>query len=101
MISKFQNAKSKKRDAIIGGSKISTKISLINHLSKKVDVIVIGGAMANTFLLAKGYSIGKSIFEINMVKEAKKIMRMAKKQDCEIILPVDVAVANDFKKGKD
>ena len=52
--------------------------------------------MANTFLLAKGYNIGKSIFEINMVKEAKKIMRTAKKQDCEIILPVDVAVANDF-----
>ena len=101
MISKFLNTKSKKRVAIIGGSKISTKISLINHMSKKVDVIVIGGAMANTFLLAKGYNIGRSLFEINMIKEAKKIMRMAKKHDCEIILPVDVAVANDFKKGKD
>ena len=98
-VSKFLSSKNKKKLAIIGGSKISTKINLINNLLKNVNVIVIGGAMANTFLLAQGKKIGKSLNEKTMIKTAKKIMSNALRKKCKIILPVDAVVASNLKKG--
>ncbi len=97
-VSKFLSSKNKKKLAIIGGSKISTKINLINNLLKNVNAIVIGGAMANTFLLAQGKKIGKSLNEKTMIKTAKKIMSNASRKKCKIILPVDAVVASNFKK---
>ena len=98
-VSKFLSSKNKKKLAIIGGAKISTKINLINNLLKNVNAIVIGGAMANTFLLAQGKKIGKSLSEKTMIKTAKKIMSNASRKKCKIILPVDAVVASNLKKG--
>ena len=98
-VSKFLSSKNKKKLAIIGGSKISTKINLINNLLKNVNAIVIGGAMANTFLIAQGKKIGKSLNEKTMIKTAKKIMSNASRKKCKIILPVDAVVASNLKKG--
>ena len=82
--------------AIVGGSKISTKILLLHNLIKKVDKLVIGGAMANTFLAAKGYEIGKSLIEKENIKTAKEITEMAKLEKCQLILPDDVVVTNNI-----
>ena len=98
-VSKFLSSKNKKKLAIIGGAKISTKINLINNLLENVNAIVIGGAMANTFLLAQGKKIGKSLSEKTMIKTAKKIMSNASRKKCKIILPVDAVVASNLKKG--
>ena len=98
-IGKFLSSKNKRKIAIIGGSKISTKINLINNLLKNVNAIVIGGAMANTFLLAQGRKIGKSLNEKSMVKIAKKIISNASKNKCKIILPVDAIVASNLREG--
>ena len=98
-IGKFLSSKNKRKIAIIGGSKISTKINLINNLLKSVNAIVIGGAMANTFLLAQGRKIGKSLNEKSMVKIAKKILSNASKNKCKIILPVDAVVASNLREG--
>ena len=83
--------------AIVGGSKVSTKLAVLENITKKVDAIVIGGAMANTFLLAQGYNIGASMAEEDMKETALKIIDEAKKNGCEILLPVDVCVAKEFK----
>ncbi len=84
--------------AIVGGSKVSTKLGLLESLLKKVDYLVIGGAMANTFLKAKGFSIGKSLYEEDLVGEAKDIIKRAEKEGCEIVLPIDVVVAGELKE---
>ena len=76
--------------AIIGGSKISTKIKLLNNLVEQFSAIVIGGAMANTFLLANNINIGNSLVEKNLISEALNIQRKAKKLNCKLILPSDV-----------
>ncbi len=83
--------------AIVGGSKVSTKLAVLKNITKKVDAIVIGGAMANTFLLAQGYNIGASMAEQDMTDTALKIIEEAKINNCEIILPIDVCVAKEFK----
>lgn len=83
--------------AIIGGAKISTKLDLLENLSSKVDRLVIGGGMANTFLAAQGVKIGKSLCEHDLLDTARKIMDGATKKSCEIILPVDAVVAKEFK----
>ncbi len=83
--------------AIIGGAKISTKINVIGHLSSKVDRLIIGGGMANTFLEVQGHNIGKSIAEHDMVETVENILKEAADNGCEVILPVDVVVAEDFK----
>lgn len=83
--------------AIVGGSKVSTKLAVLENITKKVDALVIGGAMANTFLLTQGYNIGASMAEPEMTDTALKIIDEAKKNGCEIILPVDVCVAKEFK----
>jgi phosphoglycerate kinase len=83
--------------AIVGGAKISTKLDLLGHLLKKVDVLIIGGAMANTFLLALGKNVGKSLVENDLIATARKIMDEAKAAKREIVLPVDAVVAEKFE----
>ena len=85
--------------AIIGGSKISTKLSVLENLTAKVDYLVIGGAMANTFLLADGYSVGTSLVEDDMISTVADVRARAKEAGCEIILPTDVVMAPEFKEG--
>ncbi len=79
--------------AIVGGAKISSKLDLLGHLLDKVDALIIGGAMANTFLLALGKTIGKSLAEPDLVATAQKIMAEAKSAKREIVLPVDAVAA--------
>ena len=83
--------------AIVGGAKISTKLDLLGNLLNKVDALIIGGAMANTFLLALGKDVGKSLAEPDLVATAREIMQQAKAKNREIVLPVDAVVAKEFK----
>ncbi|MEP0320772.1 phosphoglycerate kinase [Bauldia litoralis] len=85
--------------AVTGGAKVSSKIDVLENLSSKVDALVIGGGMANTFLLAKGVAVGKSLAEPDLVETARRIMAAADKSGCAIVLPVDVVVASEFKAG--
>ena len=83
--------------AIVGGAKVSTKISLLGNLVKKVDTLVIGGGMANTFLAAQGKKVGKSLCEHDLLDTARRILANARSANCEIVLPTDVVVAAEFK----
>ena len=83
--------------AIVGGSKVSTKLALLGNLMAKVDNLVIGGAMANTFLAAQGINVGASLCETEMAQTARDILAAAEASGCRIILPVDVVVAKRFK----
>jgi phosphoglycerate kinase len=83
--------------AIVGGSKVSTKLDLLGNLSKRVDVLVIGGAMANTFLAAQGHGMGKSLQEAEMHDTARAILETARAANCEILLPADLVVAEEFR----
>jgi len=83
--------------AIVGGAKVSTKLDLLGNLLGKVDVLVIGGAMANTFLAAQGVAVGKSLQEPDLHATAREILERAKASTCEIVLPVDAVVAREFK----
>ncbi|HEX2843028.1 phosphoglycerate kinase [Hyphomicrobium sp.] len=85
--------------AVVGGAKVSTKIPVLTNLSAKVDKLIIGGGMANTFLLAGGVEIGKSLAEPDLVETAREIMHAAKSRSCEIVLPQDVVVAARFEAG--
>ena len=85
--------------AIVGGAKISTKIPVLTNLSKKVDKLVIGGGMANTFLQAQGVAVGKSLSEPDQKATVLEVMAAAKAAGCEIVLPVDGVVAREFKAG--
>jgi phosphoglycerate kinase len=85
--------------AVVGGAKVSTKLDLLGNLVSKVDNLVIGGGMANTFLVAKGIEVGKSLAERDMAETAKEILNKAAAANCRIILPVDVVVAREFKAG--
>ena len=89
----FSTAK-KPITAIVGGSKVSTKLELLENLVTRVDNLVIGGAMANTFLLAQGHAVGKSLVETNLKATAKRVLDLAKKKKCSVILPVDVIVGD-------
>ncbi|NPA94031.1 MAG: phosphoglycerate kinase [Thermodesulfobacteria bacterium] len=82
--------------AILGGAKVSSKLGAIQNILPKVDSLIIGGAMANTFLLAKGYSVGKSLVEPDLVETAKDIMKMAENSSTTLLLPVDVVVAPEL-----
>ncbi len=82
--------------AIVGGAKISTKLDLLGHLLAKVETLVIGGAMANTFLVAAGNAVGKSLYEAELVGNARDIMAKAKSLDRAIVLPVDAVVAPEL-----
>jgi phosphoglycerate kinase len=83
--------------AIVGGAKVSTKLDLLGNLVKKVDALVIGGGMANTFLHAQGVKIGKSLAERDLAATALEIVETARKHGCAIILPVDTTIAWHFK----
>jgi phosphoglycerate kinase len=83
--------------AIVGGAKVSTKLELLGNLVSKVDVLVIGGGMANTFLSARGLDVGKSLCEHDLVATAREIEVKTKAAGCEIMLPIDVLAAKEFK----
>jgi phosphoglycerate kinase len=83
--------------AIVGGAKISTKLDLLGNLLERVDVLIIGGAMANTFVMAQGKQVGRSLVERDLIDTAQKIMDQAKAAKREIILPVDAVVAEKFE----
>lgn len=83
--------------AIVGGSKVSTKLALIGNLLGRVDVLVIGGAMANTFLAAQGVGVGRSLQEADMHDTARAILAQAKQEGCEIVLPIDGVTATEFR----
>jgi phosphoglycerate kinase len=85
--------------AVVGGAKVSTKLDLLGNLVGKVGKLIIGGGMANTFLQAQGIKIGKSLSEKDLAATAREIMDKAKAANCEILLPVDVVVASEFKAG--
>src|SRR5262249_8932742 len=82
--------------AIVGGAKVSTKLDLLGNLLSKVDALVIGGGMANTFLAALGHGVGKSLCEHDLLPTAREIMATAKAKGREIVLPVDAVVAKTF-----
>jgi phosphoglycerate kinase len=85
--------------ALVGGAKISTKLDVLGHLLDRVDQLIIGGAMANTFLAAKGVNVGKSLCEHDMLDNARAILAKAEKTGKHIALPVDVVIASEFKEG--
>ena len=85
--------------AVVGGAKVSTKLDLLGNLVTKVDHLVIGGGMANTFLVAQGVEVGKSLAERDMADTARAILAKARAAGCTIHLPVDVVVAREFKAG--
>lgn len=85
--------------AVVGGAKISTKLDLLGNMVRKVDMLVLGGGMANTFLFAQGVNVGKSLCEVEMADQARAIMAIAKDSGCTIILPIDGVVAREFKAG--
>lgn len=85
--------------AVVGGAKISSKMAVLGHLAQKVDQIVIGGGMANTFLYANGVDIGTSLCEKDMADQARAIVEVAANAKCEIVLPKDAIVADAFAEG--
>ena len=87
--------------AVVGGAKVSTKLDLLGNLVGKVDHLVIGGGMANTFLAAQGINVGQSLCEHNLADTAREILSKAEATGCEIILPRDIVVARKFKAGAD
>ncbi len=87
--------------AVVGGAKVSTKLDLLSNLVEKVDTLVIGGGMANTFLAAQGIDVGKSLCEHDLAQTARDIAQKAADKGCTILLPRDVVVAREFKAGAD
>lgn len=87
--------------AVVGGAKVSSKIDLLKNLVSKVDMLAIGGGMANTFLAARGVDVGKSLCEHDLADTAREIEANAKAAGCEILLPVDLVVAKDFAANAD
>src|SRR5690242_4570534 len=85
--------------ALIGGAKVSTKLDLLTFITGKVDVLIIGGAMANTLLFAQGVAVGKSLCERDMADTARRIIAQAKERGCDLLLPVDGVVARELKAG--
>ena len=85
--------------AVVGGAKVSDKIKVLEHLLTKVDLLVVGGGMANTFLLAQGKAIGKSLAEPDRVEDARRILAAAEARGVPVVLPVDVIVAKEVTRG--
>lgn len=85
--------------AVVGGAKVSTKIELLTHLVSRLDMIIVGGGMANTFLYAQGIKVGTSLCEPDFVGTVSKILTRAAETGCRIVLPSDVVVAREFKEG--
>lgn len=85
--------------AVVGGAKVSTKIPILTHLTEKVDKLIIGGGMANTFLQSMGVMVAQSLAEPEFHYNAREIMAIAKTNNCELILPIDAVVAREFRAG--
>ncbi|MCW8827577.1 MAG: phosphoglycerate kinase [Gammaproteobacteria bacterium] len=85
--------------AIVGGSKVSTKLTVLEALSTKVDQLIVGGGIANTFIAACGYNVGKSLYEADLIDEAKRLMEAAKAKGGSIPVPVDVVVGKEFSES--
>lgn len=84
--------------AIVGGSKVSTKLTVLESLSQKVDQLIVGGGIANTFIAAAGFSVGKSLVELDLIDEAKRLIAQAKATGSEIPIPTDVVCAKEFSE---
>ena len=84
--------------AIVGGSKVSTKLTVLESLSQKVDQLIVGGGIANTFIAAAGYPVGKSLVELDLLDEAKRLIAQAKAAGAEIPIPTDVVCAKEFSE---
>jgi len=84
--------------AIVGGSKVSTKLTVLESLSEKVDQLIVGGGIANTFIAAAGYSVGKSLYEKDLIPEAQRLIAAAKQAGSDIPIPVDVVCAKEFSE---
>ncbi|MBL1262912.1 phosphoglycerate kinase [Methylomicrobium sp. RS1] len=84
--------------AIVGGSKVSTKLTVLKSLSEKVDQLIVGGGIANTFIAAAGFPVGKSLYEPDLIGEAKQLIAMAKQNGSDIPIPVDVVCAKEFSE---
>ncbi|GFO77684.1 phosphoglycerate kinase [Bathymodiolus platifrons methanotrophic gill symbiont] len=82
--------------AIVGGSKVSSKLTVLESLSNKVDQLIVGGGIANTFIAAAGYSVGKSLYEADLIDDAKALIKSAKANNSDIPVPVDVVCAKEF-----
>ncbi|MFQ5622790.1 MAG: phosphoglycerate kinase [Paracoccaceae bacterium] len=87
--------------AVVGGAKVSTKLDLLGNLIARVDSMIIGGGMANTFLAARGIDVGKSLCEHDLAGTAREIMSRARTGNCELVLPLDAVVAREFRAGAD
>jgi phosphoglycerate kinase len=98
-LSKVLEAPQRPLAALVGGAKVSSKLDLLNFLIAKVDVLVIGGAMANTLLFAQGKAVGKSLCERDLASTARGILVKAGAAKCRLVLPVDAVVAREFKPG--
>ena len=99
MLSKLLESPERPFAAILGGAKVSDKIKVIDSLLTKVDLLVLGGGMANTFLLAQGKAVGKSLAEHDRVEDAKRILASAEAKGVRVVLPVDVIVAKEVTRG--
>jgi len=99
MLSKVINGAEKPKVAIVGGAKVADKLSLLKNLVKNMDVLIIGGAMANTFLKAQGYNIGKSVYEESLLGKAWEIIDYSRECSTKLLLPVDVVVADHFAEN--
>ena len=84
--------------AIVGGSKVSTKLTVLESLSQKVDQLIVGGGIANTFIAAAGYNVGKSLYEVDLLDEAKRLIQKARSEGREIPIPTDVVTAKEFSE---
>lgn len=97
-LGKALNQPKKPLVAIVGGSKVSTKLTVLDSLSKKVDQLIVGGGIANTFIAAMGFNVGKSLYEQDLIEEAKRLMAAAKQSGSDIPVPVDVVCAKEFSE---
>jgi phosphoglycerate kinase len=84
--------------AVVGGSKVSTKLTVLKSLSEKVDQLIVGGGIANTFIAAAGYPVGKSLYEADLIDDAKQLIASAKQNGSDIPIPVDVVCAKEFSE---
>jgi phosphoglycerate kinase len=99
MLSKLVENPTRPFAAILGGAKVSDKINVLENLISKVDILVVGGGMANTFLLAQGKGVGKSLAEHDRVEDARRILAAAEARGVPVILPIDVVIAKEVTRG--
>jgi len=98
-LSRLLEAPEKPFAAVIGGAKVSNKLAVLENLLAKVDQLIIGGGMANTFLVAQGHTVGKSLLERELVDDAQRVIELAEKRGVELLLPSDVVVAKEVTRG--